>query len=150
MRRSTARVKKFAGAIGLTLSLPLSFATAAPGDMRTSAQASSLAQLAESTSVLDAWRDYALADLKPDFSWAQDHPAALTPPSLFNRSNGRFAPSASHFTGKAVDQSPIQVAYLKSKVADTPLFVAAAGSSLLQDYAPGLQRYVVAPSVSQR
>ena len=150
MRRSTARVKNFAGAIGITLSLPLSFATAAPGDLHTSAQASSLAQLAESSSVMEAWRDYALADLKPNFSWAEDRPAALTAPSLFNRGNAHFAPAASRFTGKVMDQSPIQVAYLKSKVADTPLFVAAAGSNLLQDYAPGLQRYVVAPSVSQQ
>jgi hypothetical protein len=136
--------------MGLALSLPLSFAAAAAGDLHAPAQASSLAQLAESSSVLDAWRDYALADLKPNFSWAEDHPAALTPPSLFNRGNARFAPAASHFTGRPVDQSPIQVAYLRSKVADTPLFVAAAGSNLLQDYTPGLQRYVVAPSVSQR
>ncbi len=136
--------------MGIALSLPLSFATAAPGDLQTSAQASSLAQLAESSSVLDAWRDYALADLKPNFSWAEDRPAALTAPSLFNRGNAHFAPAASRFSGKVTEQSPIQVAYLKSKVADTPLFVAAAGSNLLQDFTPGLQRYVVAPSVSQR
>jgi len=150
MRRSTAKVKKLAGAIGLILSLPLSFAAAATGEMRAELQASSLAQLAGSTSILDAWRDYALADLKPDFSWAQDHPAALTPPSLFDRGNAHFAPAASHFTGGGIDQSPIRIAFVKSKVADTPLFTAAAGPSLWQDFAPGLQRYVVAPSLSQR
>lgn len=134
----------------MILSLPLSFAAAATGDVRPGLQGSSLAQLAESTSILDAWRDYALADLKPGFSWAEDHPAALAPPSLFDRGNAHFAPAASHFTGTGIDQSPIQVAFVKSKVADTPLFIAAAGPSLWQDSAPGLQRYVVAPSVSQR
>ena len=134
----------------MILSLPLSFAAAATGDVRPGLQASSLAQLAESTSILDAWRDYALADLKPGFSWAQDHPAALAPPSLFDRGNGHFAPAASHFTGTGINQSPIQVAFVRSKVADTPLFTAAAGPDLWQDSAPGLQRYVVAPSISQR
>jgi len=146
MRRSTAKVKKLAGAIGLILSLPFSFAVAAaPGDMR-----SGLAQLAESQSILDAWRDYALADLTPAFSWAEK-PAQATPaPSLFDRGNGRFAPPASRFAGAVVDPAPVQVAFVKSKVSDTPLFVAADASSLWQEYTPGLQRYVIAPSLSQR
>lgn len=134
----------------MILSLPLSFAVAAPGDLRSGQRVSSLAELAESTSILDAWRDYALADLKPAFSWAVDHSSALVPPSLFDRGNAHFAPAASHFTGAAIDQRPIQVAFVKSRVADTPLFIAAEASSLWQDFTPGLQRYVVAPSVSQR
>jgi hypothetical protein len=150
MRRSTAKVKKFAGATGLILSLPLSLAAAAPGDLRSDQRASSLAELAESASILDAWRDYALADLKPGFSWADNHSLAPAPPSLFDRGNAHFAPPASHFAGAPINPSPIQVAFLSSKVADTPLFVAAEGSSLWQDSTPGLQRYVVAPSVSQR
>jgi len=44
----------------------------------------------------------------------------------------------------------VQVAFVKSKVSDTPLFVAADASSLWQEYTPGLQRYVIAPSLSQR
>ena len=147
MRRSTAKVKKLAGAIGIILSLPLSFAIAgAPGD-----SPSGLAQLAESQSILDAWRDYALADLTPSFSWAvENRSAPAVAPSLFDRGNARFAPLASHFAGSGVDSAPIQISFVKSKVSDTPLFVAADSSSLLQDYTPGLQRYVIAPSLSQR
>ncbi|MDR3388384.1 MAG: hypothetical protein P4L92_15155 [Rudaea sp.] len=111
---------------------------------------SSLAELAESTSILDAWRDYALADLKPGFSWADDHSSPPAPPSLFDRGNAHFAPPASHFTGASNNSPPIQVAFIKSRVADTPLFIAAESSSLWQDSTPGIQRYVVAPSVSQR
>ena len=147
MRRSTAKVKKLAGAIGLILSLPFSFAmAAAPGDMR----AAGLSQLNESQSVLDAWRDYALADLTPSFSWAELPAQAIAAPSLFDRGNGRFAPPASKFAGAMTQAAPIQVAYVRSKVADTPLFIAADGSSLWQEFTPGLQRYVIAPSLSQR
>ena len=85
MRRTTAKVKNLAGAVGIILSLPFSFAVAAaPGDLH----ASGLAQLAESQSILDAWRDYALADLTPAFSWAQLPTERLTAPSLFDR--GKF------------------------------------------------------------
>ena len=145
--RSTAKVGKLAGATGLILSLPLSFAAAAaPGDLH-----GSLSQLAESQSILDAWRNYALADLTPSFSWAIDPAQMPAAPSLFDRGNGRFAPQASHFSGAAVlNPAPIQVALLKSRVADTPLFAAAGSSSLWQELTPGLQRYVVAPSLSQR
>jgi len=119
---------------------------AAPGDLH----ASGLAQLAESQSILDAWRDYALADLTPAFSWAQLPANSLSAPSLFDRGNGHFAQPASHFAGAAIDASPIQFAFVKSKVSSTPLFVAAGASSLTQEFTPGLQRYVVAPSLSQQ
>jgi hypothetical protein len=147
MRRSTAKVKNLAGAIGFILSLPLSFAiAAASGDAP-----SGLARLAESQSILDAWREYALADLTPAFSWAlENRSGPIVAPSLFERGIGRFAPQASRFAGASVVSTPIQVAFVKSKVSDTPLFVAADSSSLLQDYTPGLQRYLVAPSLTQR
>ncbi len=134
----------------MILSLPLSFAVAAPGELRSAERASSLASLAESTSVLDAWRDYALADLKPGFSWANEHPVTLAPPSLFDRGNGHLAPAASHFTGAAFDPQPIHVAFVTTKVADTPLARPDEAGNLWQNSTPGLQRYIVSPSVSQR
>jgi hypothetical protein len=150
MRRSTAKVENLAGAIGLVLALPLSFATASPASLNSRSNATGLAELTESTSVLDAWRNYALADLTPEFSWAQKNSLVFSPPSLFDRGNARFTPSASYFTGPGkIEVAPVQVAFVKSKISDTPLFVAADGPSLLQDYTPGIQRYVVAPSISQ-
>jgi len=150
MRQSTAKVRNLAGAIGFVLSLPFSFVAAASGDLRTSVDASSLAQLASSQSVMDAWRDYALVDLMPQFSWADHRAPALSAPSLFNRGNAHLAPPPSHFTGTPVNPSPVQVAFIKSRVSDTPAFVASDATSLLQEYTPGLQRYVIAPSLSQR
>lgn len=151
MRRSTAKVQTLAGAIGFILSLPFSFASAANGELRASLDASSLAQLSQSQNVLDAWRDYALADLTPDFSWADHRNPALSAPTLFDRGRGRFSAPASRFSGNVINEpQPLQVAYLHTKVADTPLSVAGDASSVLQDLTPGLQRNVIAPSLTQR
>src|SRR5262249_52913966 len=127
MRRSTAKVGKLAGAIGLILSLPFSFASAAA--VGSDLHDGGVSQFAESQGIRDAWRDYGLADLTPSFSWALDPEQTRVAPSLFDRGNARFAPQASHFSGATVvNPSPIQVAFVKSKVSDTPLF-AAAGST---------------------
>ncbi len=149
MRRSTAKVNKLAGALGLILALPLSFAEAAPADLRTNADVSSLAELAQSASILEAWRSYALADLTQGFSWARGSEPMLSAPSLFDRGNAHLAPPPSRFAGAAVDPAPLQVSFVKSKVADTPMFVPSDSLGLMQDYTPGLQRYIVAPSFSE-
>ncbi|MBS0556130.1 MAG: hypothetical protein JSR27_01815 [Proteobacteria bacterium] len=146
MRRSTAKAKNLAGAIGLVLSLPLSFAAAAE---RPHADVPSLAAYAQSASILDAWRDYALADLTRGFDWADNAGVAPQAPSLFDRGIGRIAQPASHFSATNA-ASPISVTFLRTKAADTPLFVAADQPSLLRDFTPGLQRYLLAPSYAQR
>ncbi len=147
MRRSTAKRAKIAGALGLFLALPLSFA--AQPDAHQAARAS-FADFANSESLLDAWRNYALADLSTGFSWASEQSIALAAPSLFDRGNARLAEPASHFTGSTMNSPPLQITYMKSRMSDTPLFVPSEAPQLMQDYMPGLQRYIVAPSVSQR
>jgi hypothetical protein len=147
MRRSTAKVGKLAGALGAVLALPLSFAVAP--DVHADARASNLAEFAQSASVLDAWRDYALADLTLDFSWARDSATPLSAPTLFDRGIARIGP-ASHFAAAGAAASALSVTFSKTKAADTPLFVQGDTPSLLQDYTPGLQRYLLTPSYSQR
>ncbi len=147
MRRSTAKVAKFAGALGLVLALPLSFA--AQPDAAGNAHASFL-DFANSESVIDAWRNYALADLSSGFSWASTQSIAMTAPSLFDRGNARIVEPASRFSPSIVPSSSLQVTYLKTNISDTPLFVPAQAPQLLQDYTPGLQRYIVAPTLSQK
>ncbi|MBS0569600.1 MAG: hypothetical protein JSS28_03245 [Proteobacteria bacterium] len=71
-------------------------------------------------------------------------------PSLFDRGIGRIAPPPSHFAGGAAVVSPLSVIFLKTKAADTPLLAPADQPSLLRDYTPGLQRYLLAPSFAQR
>ncbi|HSN00220.1 MAG TPA: hypothetical protein VLS52_04325 [Rudaea sp.] len=147
MRRSTAKAKNLAGALGFVLTLPLSFAAAAE---RPHANVSALAAYAQSASILDAWRDYALADLTRGFDWADGAGAVPQAPSLFDRGIGRIAPAASHFADDSANSSPLSVIFLRTKAADTPLFVPADQPSLLRDYTPGLQRYLLAPSYAQR
>jgi hypothetical protein len=142
MRRSTANVEKLAGALGLILALPLSFAWA-------SEPAHSLAEFTQSASVLDAWREYALANLTLDFSWARDTAAPFAAPTLFDRGIAHVAPPASRFAGANVSTSPVSVTFSKSKIAETPLIVPADSPSLLQEFTPGLQRYELSPSYSQ-
>jgi hypothetical protein len=143
MRRSTAKAKNLAGALGFVLTLPLSFAAAAE---RPHANVSALAAYAQSASILDAWRDYALADLTRGFDWADNGGAAPRVPGLFDRGS---APSPLPFSSNGPNVSPLSVVFLKTKAADTPL--APAGQpDLLRDYTPGLQRYLLAPSYAMR
>ena len=142
MRRSTAKVEKLAGALGLILALPLSFACA-------SDRAHSLAEFAQTASVLDAWRDYALANLTLDFSWARDTAAPFTAPTLFDRGITRVSAPVSRLAGPNATTSPVSVTFSKSKAVETPLFVPGDSPSLLQEFTPGLQRYVLSPSYSQ-
>lgn len=137
--------KNLAGALGLVLTLPLSFAGAAE---RPHANVSALAAYAQSASILDAWRDYALADLTRGFDWADNGGTVPQAPSLFDRGITRNAPSPSQFNASSFDASPLSVIFLRTNVADTPL--APADPSLLRDYTPGLQRYLLAPSYAQR
>src|ERR1700742_2335977 len=152
MRRSTAKLAKIAGALGTVLALPLSFA-ATPADkhqIERNAAATSFAQFASAESVIDAWRNYALADLSTGFSWASTQSIAATAPSLFDRGNARLTAPASRFDGSQVAPQSVQVTYAKMRVSDTPLYVPSEVPQLMQDYMPGLQRYIVSPSMTQR
>ncbi len=152
MRRSTAKLAKFAGALGTVLALPLSFA-ATPTDKHAgerNAAATSFAQFASAESVIDAWRNYALADLSTGFSWASTQSIAATAPSLFDRGNGRLTAPASRFDGSQVAPQSVQITYAKMRISDTPLYVPSEVPQLMQDYMPGLQRYIVSPSMTQR
>ncbi|HEX6833128.1 MAG TPA: hypothetical protein VF132_06300 [Rudaea sp.] len=136
----------------LTLALGLALAgiaSAATDDARVR-PGSALADLAASSSLLDAWRDYALDSLKPSFSWANDGEVVARAPSLFDRGRSRLTP-ASRFNGTSNnDSGPLHIAMLSSKVSQTPLFSGASAPDLLPDLSPGFRRYIVAPSLTQR
>ncbi|HEX3125383.1 MAG TPA: hypothetical protein VHQ21_18935 [Rhodanobacteraceae bacterium] len=148
MRRQTAFANKLFTAIALCLAVaPSAYAT--DGAAQARATSTALTDLAVSTSLIDAWRDYALASLKPEFSWASDGDAPIRAPSLFDRGRGRVSAPPSHFHGSAVDSSPFHVAMISSKLSDTPLYSPSNSASVLQSSAPGLQRYIIAPSLTQ-
>ena len=146
MRRQYTIRKVLTASIALALA-PLC-AVAAPASAR--ANYAALSDLASSATLIDAWRDYALASLRPDFDWANDNDAPVRAPSLFERGRARLLPPASHFNGSVVDPSPLHIAMSSTMISDTPRSAPAAGQALLPNLAPGLQRYVVAPSLSQR
>ncbi|HSE11671.1 MAG TPA: hypothetical protein VLB69_03460 [Rudaea sp.] len=135
-------------AICLALS-PCAFATQRDTRSLVRPTSTALSDLAASVGLIDAWRDYALASLKPDFSWASDGDEPVRAPSLFDRGRGRLPAPASHFRGSAVESSPFHVAMLSTKVSETPLYSAVSPAGLLQDSTPGLQRYIIAPSITQ-
>lgn len=130
----------------LSLGIPFEATLANNGDHLDGGAA--LPELLASSTVLDGWREYALASLKPNFSWASDEDLTAHAPSLFERGRAHFAPS-SHFSSSAIDSTPIRVVLLNSKFGDTPLFVGADAPNLLPDYSPGFHRYLIAPSLTQ-
>jgi hypothetical protein len=147
MRQQKAIAKHLAVSMGFALAMPLS-AVAAPARAQSSA-ISNFADIAASATLIDAWRDYALASLRPDFSWASDGDEPIRAPSLFERGRARLLPPATHFNGSLIESTPLRVAVSSTRVSDTPFYAPASGENLLPNHAPGLQRYVVAPSVSQ-
>ena len=149
MRRQKAIAKSLATAIAVGLAVPLCVAAAPAAANKAATSYPALSDLASSATLIDAWREYALASLRPDFSWASDNDEPVRPPSLFERGRARFLPPASHFNARLNDTSPFHVAVASTRVSDTPLY-APAGGELLPNRGPGLQRYFVTPSVSQR
>lgn len=131
----------------MVLALPLSFVSASAAVLP--ATAPSLSELDHASDVLNAWRNYALAELDSGFSWMP----AVTPdqlaPSVFDRADTRLSPPASHFAGARFSPPVLQVRYLHTSVADTPAVSPQSQPDWLQDYTPGLKRYLIAPSFSQ-
>lgn len=151
MRRHKTIVNSLAISTGLALAAPLC-AFAAPKVSPGGAESASVAlsDLAASATLIDAWRDYAFASLRPDFSWASDGDEPIRAPSLFDRGRARLLPPASHFGGSVIDTSPFHVAMSSTRVSDTPLYVPSNGAGLLTGGVSGLQRYVLTPSITQR
>lgn len=145
-------------AIGCALALPCAIAGAVTPASKsrpneaTAINESSLAQIAESEDVVEAWRDYALNSLKANFSWASDTGVSVEAPSIFNRGRSNLSrTSMLRFPGTAVSEpAAFQVAMQSSRVTLAPLYATAEATSLLPDHSPGLRRTVIAPSYSQK
>ena len=152
MRRQKAILKLLVASVGLALASAATpaFASASGNTTRQNASYAALSDLAASATLIDAWRDYALASLRPDFSWASDADEPVRAPSLFERGRARLLPPASHFNGSIIESTPLHVAVSSTRTSDTPMYLPASGETLLPNHGPGLQRYVIAPSISQR
>lgn len=144
-RASSATTGRLAGALSIVLALPLSFAQAAPSSESAQARGAGSAD-----SALDRWRSYAFASVTPRFAWAL-LPAteAMIPkvtdalvtarPSLFP-SLVADAPAAAR----------LSLSIASGNVSETAARPTPAGQRLFELPQPGLERTVVAPSMTFR
>lgn len=149
MQRATATAGRWMGALGTGLALPFFSAYAAAFDGRpVAAQAldASSVQAAADASVLSRWHDYALSSITPRFSWALPLVSYGAPRVLDNYSAVvTRAPLAKLQEGGA----QIGVTVSTGVVSDTPAAMPEYGSQLIGLPQPGLQRTVIAPSLTQ-
>jgi hypothetical protein len=97
MRQQKAILRYLAASIGLALAMPLCASAAAATNGKAGASYAALADIAASATLIDAWRDYAFASLRPDFSWASDADETIRAPSIFERGRARLLPPSSHW-----------------------------------------------------
>ena len=148
MQRATASTGRWMGALGAGLALPFFSMIAHAGAL----DGRSLAVLATvptsnsaPTAMPSRWRDYALASITPRFSWSTPKRADLAPSVLDSYAN----PRGSMFEfSPAVTPSPLGVSFMVDDVNDTPGLPSRPSSQLVDLPNPGLQRTVVAPSLS--
>jgi len=102
---------------------------------------------ATTSSSLSRWHDYALASITPGFSWALQ-PEAVQAPGVLDAYAGRV-------TGAALLDLPVSVPTSLSvsigtaAVAETPATLPARAGDVTRVQQPGLQRTVIAPTLSQ-
>ena len=141
------------GALSTGLALPFSLlAQAAPLDgvppVPSSAVAvTAAAENAAGGSALARWRDYALASITPQFSWALQ-PQALSAPRVLDNYSG-VVEGAPLFGALPAPATSLAVSVATGTVADTPAVLPRQGMQLAGLPAVGLQRTVVAPSLAR-
>ena len=140
------------GALSATCAQSLDAAPAVKNRAASDADATALVQLAESESVIDSWRNYALSSLKAEFTWASEPGESVEAPSIFNRGRSTIARTpALRFPGTSVQASgPFEIAMQSVRASNTPLYAPGEANGLLPDHSPGLRRTVVTPSFTQR
>lgn len=150
-RASEATARKLVGAIGLALTLPVSFSATAVAHAATSNVAERVASAQGSSSMPGRWQAYALASITPGFSWATGPGASESEPHVFDAVGDVRAFA---FALSTVGQEP--TAYFGLSIATHALDERPVNLSLpaekLGSELPrlGLQRTVVAPSYIQR
>lgn len=147
MQRATAHQGKWVGALGTGLALPFfSFMAQAAGVRDVPAPRPDVAAMA-SQAVPARWRDYALASITPQFSWALA-PQRLEPPRVLDSYTGRIEKAAPF--GLGANGSEVSVSIANGKVSDTPVMVPGQPSRLVEAPQAGFKRTMVAPSLAMR
>lgn len=148
MQRATASTGRWMGALGAGLALPFFSTIAQAGalDGRSLAVLASVPSVNSAPSAMPSrWREYALASITPRFSWSTPKRTDLAPSVLDSYAN----PRGSMFEfNAAITPSPIGVSFMVDDVNETPGLPSRSSSQLVDLPNPGLQRTVVAPSLS--
>lgn len=140
------------GALGTGLALPFSLlAQAAPlGGAPVDLPAAAITAAADSAaggSALARWRDYALASITPQFSWALQ-PQALSAPRVLDNYSG-VVEGAPLFGAQSAPTTSVAVSVATGTVADTPSVLPSQSAHLVGLPPAGLQRSIVAPSLAR-
>lgn len=136
------------GVLGTGLALPFFsvFAQAAVSGSDVAVRASSVLETV-SDSVPARWRDYALASITPQFSWALA-PQALEPPRVLDNYSGRI--ERAPLFGMRAPGAELSISVANRVISDTPAVMPGQASHLVESPQSGLQRTVVAPSLALR
>ena len=152
MQRATATAGRWVGALGAGLALPFCLmAQAGTVDSRPAAAASAsvlssmTAFAADST--LARWRSYALASITPQFSWAL-RPQSLIAPKVLDNYSGEVM-HASLFDARQTSATHLSISIATDNVGDTPSVLPSQTAHLVNLPQAGIQRTVVAPSLSR-
>lgn len=131
------------GALGAGLALPFCIALAAPaGDFP------GVDAMPEAASTPPArWREYALASITPQFSWAV-RPEAVEVPQVLDNYSGRLTHLAL-FAASAEQPFALSISVGSATVSDTPAAMPDRSGAATRVRAPGLQRTVVSPTLTR-
>ncbi len=146
MQRAMANPGKWMGALGTGLALPF-FSLAAHAAGVGEAPSLQLESAAMSQSVPARWRDYALASITPQFSWALA-PQQLEPPRVLDSYTGRVEKTA--LFGLGSERSEISISVADGRISDTPAMMPGQPSRLVETAQAGFKRTMVAPSLALR
>jgi hypothetical protein len=149
------RISSIAGqrwkALSAALMLPFSMTVHAVTLDGTSAMARARAEdtnletMAETT-LPGRWRDYALSAITPQFSWALP-PVKIEAPKLLDNYSGDVV-RTSLFKGSHTSSTRLGISVATGSIADTPTLAPSQARYLLGVSEGGLQRTVVAPSLT--
>lgn len=148
MQRATATAGRWVGALSAGLALPFSFlahAATAGGATAASLSPPSM-ESAASDSPLSRWHAYALSSITPQFSWAI-LPVDVEAPRVLDNYSGATNRSALFHT-HAGEPSPFGISVATGNIADSPSVLPSQSAHLIGVPQAGLQRTVVAPSLT--
>ena len=150
MQRATATAGRWVGALSAGLALPFSFLTHATTLDGHFPAASGEPAYSVSTvvdkSAFSRWHAYALSSITPQFSWAV-LPSDVAAPRVLDNYSGAINRSAL-FQAPQSAATHLGVSIATGTVADSPSVLSSQSAHLIGLPQPGLQRTVVAPTLS--